>query len=68
MDGVPVAGTSAYVGTGGTVIAEDDVNIRAIDRLEFDVIVGSAALGGLGLGGSVAVLNVDSSVQAFGLG
>ncbi|MEJ2723027.1 MAG: LEPR-XLL domain-containing protein [Deltaproteobacteria bacterium] len=56
MAGPNLAGTSAYVGTGATVIAEDDINIRAIDHLEFDVIVGSAALGGLGLGGSVAVL------------
>ncbi|HUU83030.1 MAG TPA: hypothetical protein VM243_05950, partial [Phycisphaerae bacterium] len=63
--GTETAGTTAYVGVDATVHAGNDVNIRATDRLEFDVIVGSAALGGLSLGGSVAVLNVNSNVEAF---
>jgi hypothetical protein len=60
-----LGGTSAYVGSGATVTAGGDVNIRAKDRLDQQVVVGSASLGGIGIGAAVAVINVESKVNAF---
>ena len=60
-----VSGTTAYIGDGAVVDAGDDVGVRAKERVDFLVIAGSGAGGLVGVGGSVAVVNIRSDTEAF---
>ncbi|NER24473.1 MAG: DUF4347 domain-containing protein [Symploca sp. SIO1C2] len=58
-------GTSAFIGSGAVVNAGEDIGIRAKENLDFDVTVGSGAVGIVGFGGSVAVTNIAENTQAY---
>lgn len=58
------AGTSATVRTGAVLTAGGDVAVRAADRLRMSVTDGGVAVGFIGIGGAIGVVNVQSHVKA----
>ncbi|UCD79969.1 MAG: LEPR-XLL domain-containing protein, partial [Desulfobacterales bacterium] len=60
-----VTGTVAYVGNGAVVTAGDDVSLRAKEDIDFYVVTGSISGGVVGIGGSVAIANIQSSTAAY---
>lgn len=58
-------GTIAFIGSGAVVTAGDDVKVRAKEDLDVLVLTGSAAVGAVGIGGSVTVVNVRSNTVAY---
>jgi hypothetical protein len=62
-DGVPT-GTVAFIGSGAMISAGDSVVVHAEENIDFDVLAGSVAVGGAGIGGSVAVANLRSNTDA----
>jgi Ca2+-binding RTX toxin-like protein len=60
------AGTTAYVGDGAVVRAGDSVDVNAKEVILLDAFAGSAAVGSAaGIGGSVAIVNIGSKVEAY---
>ena len=57
-------GTSAYIAAGAVVAAGDDVEVRALEDLRLKIVTGGFAGGIVGIGASVAVVNVASHVDA----
>ena len=57
--------TRAYVGTGSTIVAGDDITINARDDSVLDLTAGGAALGAGALGGWFAVGVSYTTVEAF---
>jgi Ca2+-binding RTX toxin-like protein/acetolactate synthase small subunit len=59
--------TVAYIGSGATVNAGNNINVLATDTLTLNTIVGSSAIGvgGLSVGGSVSVVNLANITRAF---
>src|SRR5262249_61328044 len=57
-------GTSAYIDTAATVTAGGDVGVRAVDDVTDTLLVGGASVGGIALGGSVAVVNIGVKTDA----
>ena len=70
INAVPPAtvGTEAYIASGATVEAGEDIEVRAKDNIKVDFTGGSAAGGLVGLGASIAVINIDSNVKARAAG
>ena len=62
---VPPTGTVASIGSGAVVVAGDSIIVHAEEDIEFDVLVGSAAIGAVGIGGSIAIATFESNVEAF---
>ena len=60
----PSPGTAAQVEAGAEIQAGDAITVKAEDRSEADFTVGSGAIGMVGVGGSVGVLNVAHNAQA----
>ncbi|WP_294608493.1 hypothetical protein [uncultured Roseovarius sp.] len=60
----PQRGVNAIVESGVIVNAGDDVNVDASEEITVKVVDGAVAVGFVGAGGAVAVLNVTSKVQA----
>ncbi len=59
------AGTSAFIGKSATVEAGRDILITAHERIDADMISGSAATGLASLGGGVGIAKVRSQVRAY---
>jgi len=57
--------TSASIGTGATVIAGDDINLRADDKIDFGVVAGNANVGTVGAGASIAIVAIGQRTEAF---
>src|SRR5690606_3267667 len=57
----PTGGTSATV--NGIILAGGDVRVWAMDRLEVLGVAGSGAVGAVGVGISVLVLNIKSNTD-----
>src|SRR5206468_3384376 len=58
-------GTTAYMGNGAVVTVGDSVGVRAKEVIELNSFAGSAAIGAVGIGGSVAIVNIGSQVDAY---
>ena len=59
------AGTSAFIGKSATIEAGRDILITAHERIDADMISGSAAAGLASLGGGVGIAKVRSGVRAY---
>src|SRR5262249_13384891 len=62
--GGPNQGVTATVGAGADIVAGDDVGVKAFEKIEADYVVGTAAVGFVGAGAAVTVLNISSTVRA----
>ncbi|MDH5205429.1 MAG: hypothetical protein OEW36_07175, partial [Hylemonella sp.] len=58
------SGTRATVGDGARILAEDDVNLTAGERIEFTAFAGTASVGAVGAGAGIAILNIGTAVEA----
>ena len=53
---------NAIVEGGGTIIAGENVNVDAYEKIKVTVVDGAVAVGFVGAGAAVTVLNVTSTV------
>jgi hypothetical protein len=58
-------GTVAFIGSSVSVSAGADVNVRAKSEVSYTGIVGGLAAGAVGIGGSVAIANIQGNTQAY---
>ena len=58
-------GTVAFIGANAVVTADGSITVHAEDNLEFDVLLGNASLGLVGIGAGIGILNLRSNVEAF---
>jgi hypothetical protein len=65
LDSKANSGTTAYIGNGAVITVGDSVGVTAKEVIELDSFAGSAAVGAVGIGGSVAVVNIGSKVEAY---
>ncbi len=59
------AGTVAFIGSSVSVTAGGNVNVRAKSEVAYTAIVGGLAVGAVGVGGSVAIANIEGNTQAY---
>jgi hypothetical protein len=60
----PISGTVASVGSGAVVTAGRDIEVEATDELALNQEVGGGTGGIVGVGGAVAIANLDQNTQA----
>ena len=65
LDSIENSGTKAYIGNASTVTVGDSVGVNAKEVIQLDSFAGSAAVGAVGIGGSVTIVNVGSRVDAY---
>jgi trimeric autotransporter adhesin len=58
-------GTSAYIGIGAVVNADGNIDVTATERITLNQGIGNIAVGAVGVGGSVAIANINGNTQAF---
>jgi hypothetical protein len=58
-------GTVAFIGSGVSVNAGGNVNVRAKSQVSYTGFVGGLAAGAVGIGGSVEIANIEGSTQAY---
>ncbi|MCU0548576.1 MAG: DUF4347 domain-containing protein [Leptolyngbya sp. Prado105] len=58
-------GTSAFIGVNAVVNAGTDVNVTATETITLNQGIGNIAVGAVGVGGSVAIANINGNTQAF---
>ena len=60
------SGTVAFIGNNAEMITGNNVNVSAKEQLDFEVHVGAISVGVFaGLGGSVALINVNGVAEAY---
>ncbi|MFI5455223.1 MAG: beta strand repeat-containing protein [Isosphaerales bacterium] len=59
------AGTVAFIGSGVSVSAGGNVNVRAKSEVSYSGFVGGLAAGAVGIGGAVEIANIEGSTQAY---
>lgn len=58
-------GTSAFVGVNAILNAGADVNVTATETITLNQGIGNITVGAVGVGGSVAIANINGNTQAF---
>ena len=58
-------GTVAFIGSGVSVDAGGNVNVRAKSEVSYTGLVGGLAAGAVGIGGSVEIANIQGNTQAY---
>ncbi len=59
--------TSAYIDTGASVHANDNVDVYSLSYKSGDSLAASAAAGGIGIAGAVSVYSIDAGVSSSAL-
>lgn len=59
------SGTTAFIADNAVVNAGGSVAVRALEQVYVDILAGSGAVGAVGIGGSVVVLNIRSDTDAY---
>ncbi len=58
-------GTVAFIGSGVSVTAGGNVNVRAKSEVSYTATVGGLAAGAVGIGGAIAVATIKGNTQAY---
>jgi VCBS repeat-containing protein len=65
----PTNGTSAFIGANANINAGDNLDLDAREKIEFQGLVGGAALGlgvnGLGFGAAIGIVKIEENVLAY---